>query len=505
VLEQPESDSGNNLVESPRFEARSPAAVLSSVEASQPEPGPSYSITMRIQARSSTTLLPELSRTVGAAGGVVVAVDLVGVEPGSATVDLTFHARDETHVEIVAAAIADAGYEVRHISDRTFLYHLGGTISVVPKSPIRTRDDLSLAYTPGVGRIASAIAQEPAKAWNLTVKGNSVAIVTNGSAVLGLGNLGPLAALPVMEGKAALFKTFANIDAYPICLDATSADEIVAATKAIAPGFGGINLEDIAAPICFEVERRLQDLLDIPVFHDDQHGTAIVVLAALVNACRIRGTRLADTRVVVVGVGAAGHAISEALLEAGVGDLIAVDVDGPLDDTRKLLPHHAELAKRTNRGGFRTLEDAMHGADAFVGVARRGSVDQALFQTMAKRPVIFALSNPYPEAMPDEVPDDAILATGRSDLPNQVNNALCFPGMFRGSLDARARRISVSMKHAAARAIADAVSEDERSIGVVIPALFNAEVHQLVARAVQRAANETLDGLNRVEATSYTG
>jgi malate dehydrogenase (oxaloacetate-decarboxylating) len=443
-----------------------------------------------VAAPSSTTLLPDLSRIVGTTGAVVVAVDLVGVDPKGATVDVSFHARDDAHVKAVNDALTGAGYDVRHVSDRTFLFHLGGTISVVPKTPIRTRDDLSLAYTPGVARIASAIAESPTSAWNLSIKGNSVAIVTDGSAVLGLGNLGPLAALPVMEGKASLFRSFAGVDAFPICLDVHSVDEIVAATAAIAPGFGGINLEDIAAPKCFEVERQLQERLDIPVFHDDQHGTAIVVLAGLINACRLTGRELSEVRAVVVGVGAAGHAISEALLDAGIGDLVPVDVDGPFGPSDVLPEHHADIAQRANRGGFRSLEEAMEGADAFIGVARRGSIDPKLFTTMARAPIVFALSNPEPEALPSEVPPDAVLATGRSDLPNQVNNALCFPGLFRGCLDARARSVTSSMKHAAANALAGAVSDEERSIGVIIPSLFHPDLHRLVAVAVRDAAEE---------------
>jgi malate dehydrogenase (oxaloacetate-decarboxylating) len=459
-------------------------------------PGPSYSITMRIDAPSSPSLLPDLSRSVNSVGAVVVAVDLVEVGPGGATVDVTFHARDEGHVDEVAEILTAAGYRVRRTSDRTFLYHLGGKIEVVPKAPLRTRDDLSLAYTPGVARISSAIADQPDTAWNLTVKGNSVAVVTDGTAVLGLGPLGPLAALPVMEGKAVIFKTFANIDAYPLCLDVAGADEIVATVVAVAPGFGGINLEDIASPVCFDVETRLQALLDIPVFHDDQHGTAVVVLAGLLNACRLTGRALPDVGVVVVGIGAAGTAISNALLDAGVGDVVAVDRDGPLDPGRDLTAHHAELATRSNRSGFRTLADALRGADALVGVARRGAIDPALLTGMAPQPIVFALSNPDPEVRADELPPGAVYATGRSDLPNQVNNALCFPGLFRGALDARARRISSAMKQAAADAIAGCVRDDERAIGIIIPSIFHPDVHRRVAEAVQAAAEAEASGLS---------
>lgn len=453
-------------------------------------PGPSYSITMRIESPLTQSLLPDLSQLVSKAGGVVVAVDLVEVRPEGATVDVTFHARDQDHVSVVSAALADSGYRVRHVSDRTFLYHLGGTIEVTPKAPIKTRDDLSLAYTPGVARIASAIAERPESAANLTIKGNSVAIVTDGSAVLGLGKLGPLGALPVMEGKAALFKTFGKVDAFPLCLDTDGTDELVAAAKAVAPGFGGINLEDVAAPACFEVETRLQAALDIPVFHDDQHGTAVVVLAGLLNACRVTSRSLHSVRVVVLGIGAAGDAICRALLDAGVGDVVAIDRDGPLRVT-DYRAHHASLAARTNRGGYATLAEALHGADAFVGVAHRGSVTPDLLSSMAPRPIIFALSNPDPEAWPDEVPSGTVLATGRSDLPNQVNNALCFPGFFRGALDARAKKVTPAMKQAAAYALADAVVDGERAIGIVIPSLFHASVHRRVANAVAAAARRT--------------
>jgi malate dehydrogenase (oxaloacetate-decarboxylating) len=460
-------------------------------------PSPSYSITMRIDAPSSPSLLPDLSRSVNTVGAVVVAIDLIEVGPVGATVDVTFHARDQDHVVAVTEALTAARYRVRRTSDRTFLYHLGGKIEVVPKAPLRTRDDLSLAYTPGVARISSAIAEQPETAWNLTAKGNSVAIVTDGSAILGLGRLGPLAALPVMEGKSVLFKSFANVNAYPLCLDVASADELVAAVIAVAPGFGGINLEDIASPVCFDVEARLQAALDIPVFHDDQHGTAVVVLAGLINACRATGRLLSELRVVVIGIGAAGTAIANALLEAGVGDLVAVDRDGPLGPGDDVPAHHLALATRTNRGGHRTVADALRGADAFVGVARRGSVDPELMAVMAPRPIVFALSNPDPEVRADELPQGAVYATGRSDLPNQVNNALCFPGLFRGALDARAGRITAAMKHAAAEALAACVQDEERAIGIIIPSIFHPEVHRRVAEGVRNAAESDVEARTR--------
>jgi len=450
-------------------------------------PGPSYTTTLRVEAPISRTLLADVASTVAGAGAVVIGMDLVDTEDRRATADVTLFARDEAHVQSVEAALAAAGVEVRHASDRTFLFHLGGKIDVVPRTPVRTRDDLSMAYTPGVARICEAVAARPADAWNLTGKGNAVAVVTNGTAVLGLGDLGPLPALPVMEGKAVLFRTFGEVNAYPICLDAATADEIVAAVLAISPGFGGINLEDIAAPVCFEVEARLQEALDIPVFHDDQHGTAVVVLAGLLNACRATGRTLSSCRVVVVGIGAAGTAICDILLGAGVGDLVAVDRHGPIGPACNE-PHHVRLASRTNRRGVTTLAEAVEGADALVMVSRPGAVPPELVPTMAPRPIVFALANPVPDVDPFSLPEGAVVATGRSDLPNQVNNALCFPGLFRGALDARATSVTGAMKLAAAEAIASVVAPEKLDLGVIIPSIFHEGLHDAVAAAVMEAA-----------------
>jgi malate dehydrogenase (oxaloacetate-decarboxylating) len=437
--------------------------------------------------------MPRIAQAVTAEGAVVVAMDLVDVSVSGAVVDVTLQAHDQAHVSRLEQALNAADMRVRNTSDRVFLYHLGGKIEVVPRRQVRTRDDMSMAYTPGVGRISTAIAEQPERAWRLTAKGSSVAIVTNGSAVLGLGNLGPLAALPVMEGKAVIFKQFGNVNAYPICLDVPTTEALIEATYAIAPGFGGINLEDIKAPECFEVELALQERLDIPVFHDDQHGTAIVVLAGLINACRLTGRELRDTKVVVVGVGAAGTAITLALLDAGVKDVIAVDKDGPLAGPSAggrpaALPHHQRIADCTNPRGITTIEDALKGADVFIGAAMRGSVDPELLSSMAPRPVIFALSNPVPEVFAEEMPEGALFATGRSDYPNQVNNSLCFPGFFRGALDARARSVTSAMKLAATRAIADTVTDEQLSVGVIIPSMFASNVHDRVAKAVAEAA-----------------
>jgi malate dehydrogenase (oxaloacetate-decarboxylating) len=338
-----------------------------------------------------------------------------------------------------------------------------------------------------VGRVAAAIAVRPESAWTLTAKGTSVAIVTDGTAVLGLGNIGPLGALPVMEGKSLIFKEFGGVNAYPLCLNAKGPQAVIDATLALAPGFGGINLEDIAAPACFQVESELQRQLDVPVFHDDQHGTAIVVSAALLNACRITGRTFPDIRVVLVGCGAAGTAISTALLDAGVKDLVIVDRDGVLTDGAGCPPHHQALAERSNPRGVKDLATALKDADVFIGTARRGSVDPDLLHAMAPRPMVFALSNPEPELLPGEARADALLATGRSDMPNQINNALCFPGFFRGALDARAKSVTLAMKQAATRAIADTVTDEQRGLGVVIPTMFQARLHKAVADAVSAA------------------
>jgi malate dehydrogenase (oxaloacetate-decarboxylating) len=450
--------------------------------------GAGYTVTMRVMAPHDPTLLPRLAEVVSEARGVVTGMDLVDVTTAGATVDLTLLALDEDHVDEVAAALeTHTGVRVRHTSDPTFLYHLGGKIQVSARTPLRTRQDMTMAYTPGVGRVASAIAARPESAWTLTAKGTSVAIVTNGTAVLGLGDIGPLGALPVMEGKSLIFKEFAGVNAYPLCLNARSAQAVIDATLAIAPGFGGINLEDIAAPACFQVEAELQRQLDIPVFHDDQHGTAVVVSAGLLNACRITGRTFPDVRIVLVGCGAAGTAISTALLDAGVKDLVIFDRDGVLTDGDACLPHHRVLAERSNPRGVDDIAAALRDADVFIGTARRGSVEPDLLKTMAPAPIVFALSNPEPEVLPDEVRPDALLATGRSDMPNQINNALCFPGFFRGALDVRASKVTLAMKQAATQAIADIVSDDQRGLGVIVPTMFQARLHQSVAGAVSEA------------------
>ena len=399
----------------------------------------SYGITVRLYAVPSPSVVGELATAVGRAGGLVTAIDVSDSRPDRITVDVSCSAVNGEHAtEIVDAMRAVDGVTVHRVSDRTFLLHLGGKISVESKVPLRTRDDLSMAYTTGVGRVALAIAQRPEDLAKLTIKGNSVAVVTDGSAVLGLGNLGPGAALPVMEGKAALFKRFAGIDAWPICLDTQDVDRIVETVAAIAPGFGGINLEDIAAPRCFEVEQRLRERLDIPVFHDDQHGTAIVVLAALDNALRCVDKQLAKVRIVVAGAGAAGTAIVTLLLAAGAGEVIVWDREGCLSRDDDLPPAKADLARCTNprkvTGG---LADALEGADVFIGVSGPGVLRAEWIDKMDESNVVFALANPDPEIDPAEAATyAAVVASGRSDYPNQINNVLAFPVVFRGLLDA---------------------------------------------------------------------
>ncbi len=421
------------------------------------------------------------------------------MSPGGKTRDVSVLATDEAHAQaIVAACERIDGVEVEHVSDRTFLLHLGGKIAMQSKVPIKTRDDLSMAYTPGVARVCQAIAQDPESVWNLTSKRNTVAVVTDGSAVLGLGDIGPAAALPVMEGKAQLFKEFGGVDAWPICLDTKDTDRIVATVEAIAPGFGGINLEDIAAPRCFEIERRLRASLDIPVFHDDQHGTAVVTLAAFLNALRIVGKRIEKVRVVVVGVGAAGVAVTETLQAAGVRHVIGADSSGAIYRGRRGLgPVKERYAQTTNPENFSgSADEALAGADVFIGLSRPGAVSVAGIRSMAANAVVFAMANPTPEVMPDEIAGfAAVVATGRSDFPNQINNVLAFPGIFRGALDVRARAITEHMEVAAGRAIASTVGDDELAADYIVPSVFNREVAKAVAAVVAAAAAH--DGVAR--------
>ena len=455
-------------------------------------PSASFSATVRVRLEDHPGVFARLASAVGEAGASLGAIDLVRVERGTKIRDVTVLAADAGHLDEIVAAIRRVdGIEVLHVSDRTFLMHLGGKLEVRPTHPLRTRDELSMAYTPGVARVSQAIADDPAKVWTLTTKQHLVAVVTDGSAVLGLGDIGPEAALPVMEGKAVLFKEFGQVDAFPICLATQDVDKIVAAVTAIAPGFGGINLEDIAAPRCFEVERRLRAALDIPVFHDDQHGTAIVVLAALLNALRVVGKKLEDVKIVTTGCGAAGTAVTKILLGAGATRVVGCDEEGVLyPDRPGITPAKREFAELTNPDGERgTADEVLAGADVFIGVSVPGAVTRAGIERMNPDAIVFALANPRPEVDPEEIEDlAAVIATGRSDYPNQINNVLAFPGVFRGALDVRSRAINGEMELAAALALAEVIAPAELSADYIVPSVFDRNVAPAVARAVADAA-----------------
>jgi malate dehydrogenase (oxaloacetate-decarboxylating) len=461
-------------------------------------PSASYSITMRVHLGHDPRGIGRVTTAVGETGGMVIAVDIVDAGSEVMVVDLTCNAVNAEHVERVTAAVeALDDAHVHKVSDRTFLLHLGGKLEVHSKVPVRTRDDLSMAYTPGVARVCRAIAEHPEDARHLTIQRNAVAVVTDGSAVLGLGNIGPAAALPVMEGKAVLFKEFGGVDAWPVCLDTQDVDEIVRAVQLIAPGFGGINLEDIAAPRCFEVERRLRELLDIPVFHDDQHGTAIVVLAALRNALRVVDKQLDKVRVAMVGAGAAGVAIIRLLQAEGCYDIVACDRRGALhpdradlDESKRWVAEHTNPQRRAG-----PLREMVAGADVFIGVSGPGLLEGADIARMADAAIVFALANPDPEVDPAAARLHAsVVATGRSDEPNQINNVLAFPGVFRGALDAGARRITDAMELAAAHAIAGIVSDEELHPSYIVPSVFNPDVAPAVAAAVKKAAEAGAPG-----------
>jgi malate dehydrogenase (oxaloacetate-decarboxylating) len=461
-------------------------------------PSASYSITVRVHLGADPLGIGRITTAVGQAAGTVVAVDIVESQPDRLVVDLTCNAADAGHAEAITAAVgAVEGARVHTVSDRTFLLHLGGKLEVASKVPLRTRDDLSMAYTPGVARVCQAIAEHPEDARKLTIKRNTVAVVTDGSAVLGLGNIGPAAALPVMEGKAVLFKVFAGVDAWPVCLATQDTDEIVRTVELLAPAYGGVNLEDIAAPRCFEVERRLRDSLDIPVFHDDQHGTAIVVLAALRNALRVVGKTLPEVRLVLSGAGAAGVAIIKILQAEGAREIVACDRAGVLhtgreglDSSKRWVAEHTNPLRRTG-----SLREAVAGADVFVGVSGPNLLDPEDIATMADQAIVFALANPVPEVDPAGARRHAaVVATGRSDEPNQINNVLAFPGVFRGALDAQARSITEAMKVAAARAIAGRVHDDELRPDYIVPSVFDRAVAPEVAEAVCQAAEADRKG-----------
>ncbi|MHB8634261.1 MAG: malic enzyme-like NAD(P)-binding protein [Thermoplasmatota archaeon] len=454
----------------------------------------SYSITLRLEIENQPGMLGRIATRIGELGGSIGAIDMVRTLKGGAVLvrDITVDCSSEEHAQKVQHGLdAMQGVSVVAVSDRVFLAHLGGKITTNSKIPLKTRDDLSIAYTPGVARVCWAIAKDKAASFNLTIRKNTVAVVSDGSAILGIGNLGPEAAMPVMEGKAQLFKEFGGVDAFPICIDVHDADGIVNFVKAIAPTFGGINLEDIAAPKCFEVERRLKTEVDIPVFHDDQHGTAIVMLAAMTNALKIVKKELQTARIVVSGVGASGTACTKILLSAGAKDIIGCDSKGIVSrDRTDLNPEKVEYARLTNPRNLKgSLKDALKGADAFIGLSAKGLLKRADILTMAKRPIVFAMANPDPEITPEEAGDSvAVMATGRSDYPNQINNVLAFPGVFRGALDAGATDINEAMKVAAARALASLVAPEELSSEYIIPSVFNAKVGPTVAKAVKETA-----------------
>jgi malate dehydrogenase (oxaloacetate-decarboxylating) len=472
-------------------------------------PSAQFSLTLRVELDRRPGQLGLVASAIGAAGGSIGAVDTVETGEIKAIREITVMSGDQDHAEAIVAAVELVeGCHLIEVTDRTFELHRGGKLFTGLTSAIETRDDLSMAYTPGVGRVCMAIHDDPEKAYEYTIKSNTVAVVSDGSAVLGLGDIGAAAAMPVMEGKAMLFKAFADVDAVPLCLDTRDPDEIVQAVKLLAPTFGGINLEDISSPRCFEIEARLQEELDIPVFHDDQHGTAIVVLAALLNSCRLTGRRLEDLQVAMVGAGAAGVAVAKILLNSGVRTIVACDRDGAISTDR---PDYQDgsmnlpktwLAENTNsdrRDG--SAADALEGADLFVGLSGPGIIQARDLARMNEDPFVFAMANPTPEVLPEEAaPYVRVMATGRSDYPNQINNVLAFPGIFRGALDVRARRITEEMKIAAAHGIADVVTDDELAEDYIIPSVFNGYVSSCVASAVAHEAQRS--GATRASSAS---
>lgn len=452
---------------------------------------PGYGITIRVEGTPDLQPVALITSALATAGATITALDVVESDLTRVIIDVTCDTINADHAdEITASLNAVNGLEVHKVSDRTFLLHLGGKIEIASKVPLKTRDDLSRAYTPGVARISQAIVEDPTNVRRLTMKRNTVAVVTDGSAVLGLGNIGPAAALPVMEGKAALFKRFANVDAWPVCLDTQDVDEIVRTVQLIAPVYGGINLEDISAPRCFEIEERLRKLLDIPVFHDDQHGTAIVVLAALSNALKLVKKDLSKVKIIMSGAGAAGTAVARLLVKSGAVNIIAFDKDGAINNSRGRDDHmRAWFIDNSNPANFDgNIHEAMKGADVFIGVSAPNVISEADVASMAAQSIVFALANPDPEIDPVIARKyAAVVATGRSDQPNQINNVLAFPGIFRGLLDAQAHKITDDLLVAAARAIADCVSESQLNASFIIPSVFDPQVVTKVAAAVRQS------------------
>ncbi len=458
-------------------------------------PTPSYSLTIRLRYPDTPGLLGRITSLVGNAGGDIGAIDIVDVRRDHITRDFTVDASDVEHGERIVATLDKVpDLEVVKVSDRTFLMHLGGKIEVKSRIPVKTRDDLSMAYTPGVARICNAIHRDPEASFNLTIRRNTVAVVSDGTAVLGLGDIGPQAAMPVMEGKALLFKEFGGVDAFPICLDTKDPDKIVETVKLLAPSFGGVNLEDISSPRCVEIEERLDEEIDIPVFHDDQHGTAVVVLAALTNALKVVGKSFENIRVAMSGAGAAGMAIAKLLRLVGVEQLVVTDRKGAIYQGRTggMNPVKEWLAEHTNpERQTGSLADVMRGTDVFIGVSAAGLVSADDVRAMAKDPIVFALANPEPEIPPEEAgPHVAVMATGRSDYPNQINNVLCFPGLFRGLLDVRAHTVTDQMKLAAAEAVASVIGDDKLLPDYIVPSVFNRRVAPAVADQIAHSAIE---------------
>jgi len=459
-------------------------------------PGPSYSITIRLEIESRIGMFAQIATAISQAGGDLGSIDIVRVEKGKIVRDITVNARDEEHEkEIVRSVKNIQGVKIIRVMDRTFFAHQGGKIEIHNKMPLRNRDDLSKVYTPGVARICLDIHENKRHAYRYTIKGNSVAVVTDGTAVLGLGDIGPEASMPVMEGKVMIFKEFAGIDAFPIALRTKDTKEIISTIKNISPTFGGISLEDISAPRCFEIERKLRQELDIPVIHDDQHGTAVVVLAALINVARLLKRKIEKFKVVIVGAGAAGTATAFMLSAYGIRDVVVCDRAGAIYKGRRqnMNPYKRALAKKTNPRNLKgSISDVMKGADVFIGLSAPGIITGDDIKTMSAEPVVFALANPEPEIAPEEaLPIVRVLATGRSDYPNQINNMLSFPGIFRGLLDVRARGMNEEVKFAAARAIAHTVKDDELTEDYIIPSIFDKKVVTSVAHAVAEIAKTT--------------
>ncbi len=459
-------------------------------------PGPSYSITLRIEVINKPGMFGKVATAIGNVGGDIDAVDIVSVGKGVIIRDITVNARDEAHEkQIVESAKKVEGAKVIHVSDMTFLMHHGGKIEIHNKVPVRNRNDLSMVYTPGVARVCTAIHHNKEKAYRFTIKKNFVAIITDGSAVLGLGNIGPDAAMPVMEGKAMLFKEFADIDAFPLALSTQDTEEIIKVVKYISPAFGGINLEDISAPRCFEIEERLKRELDIPVFHDDQHGTAIVILAALINSVKVVGKEWENLKVVISGAGAAGTATCKMLIKSSIKDIVICDRAGAIYKGRKehMNPIKKWLSENTNPKIIKgSLSDVMTDTDVFIGVSAPNLITVDNIKKMSKDPIIFALANPEPEISPEEaIPHARIFATGRSDYPNQINNMLCFPGLFKGLLNSRAKEVNDEIKLAASMAIASMVDEKDLSEDYIVPSIFDRRVVAEVASRISEAAHKT--------------